>query len=188
VRYEIIFAAIVIVLTLIFLLNQQSSLNNELRTYGASIFSSGYSLINVSENSTEKIILAQKTNDFVRLTVYFDGNLTKQNDIFFAIDELFKPVLSTSSYGVPVQTVIVPPAEVFPTKGTAVINSERETFYILYADADLNYEVYSLSHAQYKVFVAFADCKNNLFEIELFKPKDSFNQTEVLEMSQSFKC
>jgi hypothetical protein len=139
--YKIILSIFLVVITAVFLLNRQSSIQSELSKFGASINADDFRLINVSSSQNSTVILAQKSNEFIRIRVFPAANTEKRNETFSAIASLFRPVFMVSSYGVPVQTVIVPPAEVFPTNGTLRINENDEFYYLLYADENLDYEV-----------------------------------------------
>ena len=185
--FKIILAIFFVILVAVFFLNRQNSLKSELSTFNASMDANDFSLINVSSSQNATTILAQKSSEFIRIKV-FSNNAEIRNETFSSIDNLFKPVFMISSYGVPAQTVVVPPQEIFPTNGTIQINGKKELYYLLYADVNLAYDTTSLKDSQYRVFVTFSSCGSKLFELEFFQPKDTFLQQKVLSLAESFKC
>jgi len=185
--YKIVVIAFVIILAAVFFLNMQSRLQNELAKFGASIDTNGFSLVNVSSSQNVTNILAQKSNEFIRMEVFSrDDKII--NETFSSIDDMFKPVYMTTSYGVPTQTVIIPPQEIFPLKGDLMINDKNQQYYLLYADVDLVYDITSLKDSQYRVLVTFSQCGSRLFKLEFFEQKDSFSQEKAFSLAESFKC
>jgi hypothetical protein len=185
--YKIAVITFVIILAVVFFLYRQSGLQSELTKFGASIDANGFSIVNMSSSQNVTTILAQRSNEFIRIEV-FSSDDKIINETFSSIGDMFKPVYMTASYGVPTQTVIIPPQEIFPQKGNLTINSRNQKYYLLYADVNLAYDITSLKDSQYRVLVTFSQCGSRLFKLEFFEPKDSFSQEKTFSLAESFKC